>query len=79
MRFAHQNKATLVPVGIIGAINVLPPGTKWPRKSKIIVNVGSPIDWDKNARLDNAQLEALTEKAMESVAGLSEQPFVSKQ
>ncbi|NLI40959.1 MAG: (d)CMP kinase [Caldisericales bacterium] len=75
-QFASRFEAKILPVGVIGAYKVMPYGSKWFRRGKVIVNVGRPIAIDKVARPSKYYYEELTEMAMKEVARLSRQPYV---
>ncbi len=44
IRLAQSVKCPIVPVGITGTRDILPPGSKFPRWKKIVVKVGEPIN-----------------------------------
>ena len=73
--FAHRAKVDIVPVGIEGAFEILPFGSKWPKRGNLVVKVGKPITWDKNAKGSRTLFEVITTDAMKEVATLSGQPF----
>jgi 1-acyl-sn-glycerol-3-phosphate acyltransferase len=73
--FAHRHKVPIIPVGIIGAFDILPFGRKWPRRGNLVVNVGKQIAWDKDARGSRALFEEITASYMSEIARLSNQPF----
>ena len=63
-RFAIEHEIPLVPIGVTGTHASLPPGSWWPRRSNIVVRMGSPLQpagdaQELTARLD-AALRALT-------------------
>ncbi len=74
--FAHRHKVPIIPMGIIGAFDILPFGCKWPRRGNLTVNVGKPIIWDTSVRGSKELLEKVTNDYMMEVARLSNQPFV---
>ncbi len=74
--FAHRHKVPIIPMGIIGAFDILPFGCKWPRRGNLTVNVGKPITWDTSVRGSKELLEKVTNDYMMEVARLSNQPFV---
>lgn len=73
--FAHRAKVDIIPVGIKGAFEILPFGRKWPRRGNLVVKVGKPITWDKNAKGSRDLFENITTDIMREVAVLSDQPF----
>jgi 1-acyl-sn-glycerol-3-phosphate acyltransferase len=67
----------IVPVGIRGAGDAMPPGARWPRPRRITVTFGEPI---LPAQLDalgggdrRARLQAATRLIMDRIAALNEQ------
>lgn len=61
---AEQHEAALVPVGIHGTHEALPPGTSWPRRHPITVRIGEPVPW-------RADVDTLTKELDERLHELS--------
>lgn len=61
---AEQHEAPLVPVGIHGTHEALPPGSRWPRRHPITVRIGDPIVW-------HADVETLTKELEQRLHELS--------
>jgi CMP/dCMP kinase len=74
IQFAHKTDAILIPVGIVGAFDALPLGAKLPRRSKIVVNVGKPFEWDRTEKKPTKEFyDDVVKKAMQKIAELSSQ------
>ncbi|NTU61501.1 MAG: hypothetical protein HGA95_04165 [Caldiserica bacterium] len=73
--FAHRAKVDIVPVGIKGSFEILPFGSKWPKRGNLVVKVGKPITWDKNTKGSKDLFERITTDAMREVAQLCGQTF----
>lgn len=43
---AVKYKVPIIPIGLIGTENVMPPGAKRPRRARLGMNIGKPIPWD---------------------------------
>jgi 1-acyl-sn-glycerol-3-phosphate acyltransferase len=56
-RIAARSGAVIVPVGIIGTFEALPPGAKFPRRLPVTVRVGMPFTIDRKASDDEAACE----------------------
>ncbi|MFK7740776.1 MAG: lysophospholipid acyltransferase family protein [Planctomycetota bacterium] len=66
----------IVPVGIVGADKVLPPGAGWPRLRRIRVRIGAPITPEELAALGGdrrTRLREATRLIMRRIAELTEQ------
>ncbi|HNY61300.1 MAG TPA: (d)CMP kinase [Caldisericia bacterium] len=75
-QFAHKFGAKILPIGVIGAYQVMPYGSKCFKRGKVIVNVGKPMSIDKTSKSSKGYYEDITEIAMKEVAQLSKQPYV---
>ena len=42
-RFAIEHDVPLVPIGVTGTHDSLPPGSWWPKRSHIVVRIGAPL------------------------------------
>ncbi len=74
IQFAHKTGAALIPAGIIGGHDVLPVGAKLPRKSKVTVNVGEPIIWNREeTKPDSEFYEKILKDVITQIAKLSNQ------
>jgi len=69
-RLALTTGAPLVPVAILGAADVLRPGTWLPRRARVTVRVGTPIVVDRGPPTIPAT-RALTERVRASIDALS--------
>lgn len=69
VKFAHKYNVPIIPVGIIGAYEALPPNNKIPKLKKIDVNIGKPII----IMSDNYNLE--TSIIMKNIAELAGQSY----
>jgi 1-acyl-sn-glycerol-3-phosphate acyltransferase len=69
-RLALTTGAPLVPVAIVGAVDVLRPGTRLPRRARVRVVVGEPIAVERVAPTIPATRE-LTGRVRESVEALA--------
>ena len=45
-RLAARSRVPIVPIGIVGAHLALPPGARFPRRTKIVIKVGRPFQLD---------------------------------
>lgn len=65
----------IVPVGIRGAADAMPPGARWPRPRRIVVTFGQPIlpaELDAVGGTDRrARLQAATRLIMDRIAALN--------
>lgn len=73
-----NEEVPIVPVGIVGAYDALPPGKAWPRPRRVTIRFGRPIS---HAELDavagterRLRLQAATRLIMERIAELTGQP-----
>ena len=46
---AAKSGATVVPVGIVGTYNMMPPGRKFPRPAKLVLAFGRPLCFPPDA------------------------------
>jgi 1-acyl-sn-glycerol-3-phosphate acyltransferase len=69
-----QEDVSIVPVGLIGVRDVLPPGARWPRRRRLTVRFGAPLCAADLAppEVDRRQrLQCATELIMARIAELS--------
>ena len=69
-RLALKSKVQVVPIGIIGASEVLPKGKTFPRFARCKVNIGKPMVFKDKANENNA-----TRKIMKEIAKLTGQKY----
>lgn len=62
---AHSHRAALVPVGVHGTWEALPPGSWWPRRSRVTVCIGDPLPWEH----DVAQLTDELDRRLRELSG----------
>jgi 1-acyl-sn-glycerol-3-phosphate acyltransferase len=67
---ARRSKATIVPVGIVGAYEALPRGAVYPRPTPIRLAFGPPISTQQAAELSDQQLTALVTERIRAAMGL---------
>jgi 1-acyl-sn-glycerol-3-phosphate acyltransferase len=66
---AQKSGAPVVPVGISGAYEAFPPGSRFPRPRKIRARVGAPFYYPGTGRrADRAGLQAFSRRIMEEIA-----------
>jgi len=82
-----SSKAPIIPVGIAGSYNILPPGRFFPRLARCNVNIGAPLNFDEYyqeyneaiKRKDHPRVsgieEEVTRRIMTEIARLSEQEY----
>ncbi|HOT81108.1 MAG TPA: lysophospholipid acyltransferase family protein [Microthrixaceae bacterium] len=78
-RIALRANAPIVPVGIIGAVEVQPPDAKFPRPfMEVLIRFGDPIDVSRyrDRANDRLVLRQLTDELMYSIRDLSGQEYV---
>ncbi len=75
-QFAHKFGAKILPIGVIGAYQVMPYGSKYFKRGKVIVNVGKPLTINPTPKPSKEYYEELIETAMKEVAQLSKQPYI---
>ncbi|MFN8052714.1 MAG: lysophospholipid acyltransferase family protein [Acidimicrobiales bacterium] len=78
-RIALRANCPIVPVGIIGAVDVQPPDAKLPRPfMEVLIRFGDPIDVSRYADRANDRLvlRQLTDEVMYSIRDLSGQEYV---
>ncbi|WP_219415164.1 lysophospholipid acyltransferase family protein [Pseudonocardia nigra] len=70
--------APVVPVGIIGTEWVQPVGVRFPRRRRVTVRFGAPIDFSRYEGLENSGVirRAATDQVMDAIARLSHQEYV---
>lgn len=76
-RLAARTGASLLPVGVRGTREVLPPGAKRPRRAPVTVRIGPPLDVShlRGRDADRQALRATTDALMAAIAALSGQPY----
>ena len=64
----------MVPVGICGTVDILPPGHRLPRLKRVEVNFGEPLYFDGNGTHDpdREARRQVVDEAMDRVAELAE-------
>ncbi len=67
---ARKSKATIVPVGIVGAYDALPRGAIYPRMHAIRLAFGPPISKEQIAELSDEELTALVTRRIREAMGL---------
>jgi len=78
-RLALRTGSPIVPVGIIGAVDVQPPDAKFPRPfMEVLIRFGDPIDVSRYADRANDRLvlRQITDELMYSIRDLSGQDYV---
>lgn len=78
-RLALRTNCPIVPVGIIGAVEVQPPDAKLPRPfMEVLIRFGEPIDVSRyrDRANDRLVLRQLTDEVMYSIRDLSGQEYV---
>jgi len=70
---ALKTGTAVLPVSLYGTRNVLPVGTYFPRRKRIIVNIGNPINVEKKDKIrkdDLAKLDFLLEQEIQKLMDL---------
>ncbi|GAA4440586.1 lysophospholipid acyltransferase family protein [Actinokineospora soli] len=77
-QLALEHKACVVPVGLVGTDAVLPAGSKFPRRARIEVRFGKPLDFSRYDGLANSLpiRRAVTDEVMYAIMELSGQEYV---
>lgn len=78
-RLALRTDCPIVPVGIIGAVDVQPPDAKFPRPfMEVLIRFGDPIDVSRyrDRANDRLVLRQITDELMYSIRDLSGQEYV---
>lgn len=77
-QLALEHRARVVPVGLVGTDKVLPAGAKFPRRARIEVRFGEPLDFDRYDGLANSLpiRRAVTDEVMYAIMELSGQQYV---
>ncbi len=77
---ALKSGAPIVPAGLIGTAEALPPGGRVPLRTPITVRFGAPIGRPPQLGLRHGResRQALTDEVMASIAALSGQEFVNE-
>ncbi len=76
-RLALWSKAPVLPVGIMGAFEILPKGKKIPRLKKAALNFGKPMAFKKyhGKKMTKRLLREVTSQIMKEIARLSGQEY----
>jgi len=76
-RLTLEAHVPVLPVGIIGAYEVLPKGKYIPKFKRAEMNIGKPIYFDKffNKKITKRLLHEITDKIMKEIARLSKQKY----
>lgn len=75
-RIAIKSRALVLPVGLIGAFEVLPKGKYIPRLKRITMNIGHPMRFrEYYGKADKLALRRITNTIMKEIAGLSNQEY----
>ncbi len=69
-KLAVSGPYTVIPISIVGAHNLLPKGTHWPRRCRVVVRFGAPLRFAPSA--DPAQVTARIEQAVKRLSVGSE-------
>jgi 1-acyl-sn-glycerol-3-phosphate acyltransferase len=83
-RLALRTGAPIIPVGVQGTVEVMPPGTRWPQPWRTVrVRLGRPIDVTAHHRpgrpvQDRLLLRRLTDALMYEIRELSGQEYVDE-
>jgi 1-acyl-sn-glycerol-3-phosphate acyltransferase len=77
-RLALRSGAPIVPVGLIGTRDVLPPGGRIPHRAPVAVHVGKPLEFGHLADRERSSrvLREVTETIRTAVQELSAQAYV---
>lgn len=76
-RLALLSKAPVVPVGLMGAFEILPKGKYIPKLKKAAMNIGKPMHFERypNKKINKKVLREVTTKIMKEIARLSKQKY----
>ncbi|MBL7494610.1 1-acyl-sn-glycerol-3-phosphate acyltransferase [Frankia sp. AgB1.9] len=78
-RVAATAPAPVIPVAMIDTVRVLPPGRRLPRRGRVEVRIGPPLDLDAYGDPpDLRQYRARTDEIMKAIGALSDQPYVDQ-
>ncbi|RJQ82377.1 1-acyl-sn-glycerol-3-phosphate acyltransferase [Pseudonocardiaceae bacterium YIM PH 21723] len=79
-RLALETGAIVVPVGLIGTENLLPPGSKIPRMAPVTIRFGEPLDFSRYEGMASSLpiLRSVTDEIMYSIVELSDQEYVDR-
>ncbi|WP_026360295.1 lysophospholipid acyltransferase family protein [Amycolatopsis nigrescens] len=77
---ALTTRSRVVPVAITGTEQVQPAGKRFPRRAKVTVRFGEPLDFSHYDGLENSSMarRAVTDHVMYAILELSEQEYVDK-
>jgi 1-acyl-sn-glycerol-3-phosphate acyltransferase len=76
-RLAIRTGAPIVPIGVIGSRELMPPHAWLPRRGHVVLRFGPPLDFSSYAGRDNDRLalREATDALMSAIAGLSGQAY----
>ena len=79
-RLALRTGVPILPVAMVGTYEVLPPGARIPRFSKVEVRIGAPLDFSRyqGGENDRFVLRSATDELMYELMLLSGQPYVDE-
>jgi 1-acyl-sn-glycerol-3-phosphate acyltransferase len=80
VRLALRTGAPIIPVGIIGTFEILPPDASIPKIKRVGVRVGRPLDFSRYAGRDDDRfvLRSATDELMYELMMLSGQEYVDE-
>ncbi len=75
---ALESKVPVIPVAMINTYEIQPPGTIWPRLSRVGVRIGKPMDFSQydGQEEDRFILRSVTDEIMHELMTLSHQEYV---
>ena len=76
-QLALAARAPVVPIGLIGAFEILPKGKYMPKLKKAVMNIGKPMHFDEyyNKKINKRILRKITNKIMKEIAALSRKKY----
>ncbi len=77
-RMALESNVPVIPVAMINTFEIQPPGTIWPRLSRVGVRIGAPMDFSQyeGQEEDRFILRSVTDEIMHELMTLSHQEYV---
>ena len=77
VRLALEAKVPIIPLGLIGTINIMPTDTSIPRFKRAKIHIGKPIYLDKyyKRNIDKKLLRKLTDDVMHVISELTGKPY----
>ena len=75
---ALHARVPVIPVAMFGTLQMLPPGSKFPRPGRVQVKIGKPLVFDEyfDEPAGARQRRAVTDRVMEAIRELSGQEYV---